>query len=483
MPTTTAHERVRNWATAALAAASPGARLPPDRAVARSLGVSQRTVASALRAMAVEGAIVRIHGSGSFAPGQSAGPPLESPGAAARLRAEIQSAINRGVFQIAHPLPLLKYLAKRYRVSPRTVSAALAILHSDGAIVRAGRRSWVGSIERAGRIEGAADVTVVTRSREEARTLFSSGPYALAYRHAESLLSGAGLRVSVVTQDELAGCGRAWARGKQSPYGLIVARADVTVMREVVTQTGGLRRRGSMPPMVVDWDAPASDTVPGNARLLTRSSMSTTLARTLAHFAASRAGAYRRVVVFLRADDPHDLRNSCLWSAGTALRLDAELRYAEPSITCHLVFLGKVARPYRASLESIVEPSIATRLLSKYAHTDVAAMAGHVAFEPELERALRTSGRSTLLAFRDTLQAQAARDWCAARGVRVPGDVGIIALDSDPRTYHLGISRCEPDWERTGFVIAHALIGDVDLERTRRGFLRQGARVVEKATT
>jgi hypothetical protein len=211
--------------------------------------------------------------------------------------------------------------------------------------------------------------------------------------------------------------------------------------------------------------------------------MSTTLARALAHFAASRVGRYRRIVVFLQAGDPHDTRNSCLWSAGTVLRMYAELKHTEPSYECRIVFLGALARGYAPQLESIVDPATATRLLSKYTHTQVSSVSPLVTFEAGLERALHAVGPSGLLAFRDTSRAQLAREWCRARGARVPRDVGIITLESDPRTYHLGISRCEPDWERVGFVLAHAVIGDVPLERTTRGFVRQGARVVEKMTT
>lgn len=163
--------------------------------------------------------------------------------------------------------------------------------------------------------------------------------------------------------------------------------------------------------------------------------------------------------------------------------MHAELLHAEPSMQFRAVFLGPLARRFEPRLESVVEPGIATRLLSKHTPTPVASVAPHVGFAQRLEMALDGHDKRGLWAFRDSAQAIGALEWCERRGVRVPGDVGIVALDSDPRTYHRGISRCEPDWERFGFCVAHAVLGDVALERTTRGFVRQAARVVEKMTT
>ena len=70
-----------------------------------------------------------------------------------------------------------------------------------------------------------------------------------------------------------------------------------------------------------------------------------------------------------------------------------------------------------------------------------------------------------------------------AQGLRVPQDISIIGFQNDPRFYHLGISTCGPDWDGMGYVMAHAIIGDVKLARSQKGFLKVRGLMVDKLTT
>lgn len=80
-------------------------------------------------------------------------------------------------------------------------------------------------------------------------------------------------------------------------------------------------------------------------------------------------------------------------------------------------------------------------------------------------------------------QAQEALQWAEQNRVAVPRDMAILSLENRPKFYHLGISSCTFDWESVGYLMAHAIIGDVPLAQTSRGFIKTRAVVLERGTT
>ncbi|MBD3241962.1 MAG: hypothetical protein GF331_15340 [Chitinivibrionales bacterium] len=58
----------------------------------------------------------------------------------------------------------------------------------------------------------------------------------------------------------------------------------------------------------------------------------------------------------------------------------------------------------------------------------------------------------------------------------------MVTFDNTVYTRHMGISCCIPDWDRLGYLMAHAIIGDVPIERSRRGFLHCGSLVLRRET-
>jgi DNA-binding LacI/PurR family transcriptional regulator len=67
--------------------------------------------------------------------------------------------------------------------------------------------------------------------------------------------------------------------------------------------------------------------------------------------------------------------------------------------------------------------------------------------------------------------------------VDIPGKVALLSLEDDPRFLHENISVVAPDWDRAGYLMAHALLGDLTLERTHRGFVRLPVPLVTRLTT
>jgi DNA-binding LacI/PurR family transcriptional regulator len=85
--------------------------------------------------------------------------------------------------------------------------------------------------------------------------------------------------------------------------------------------------------------------------------------------------------------------------------------------------------------------------------------------------------------FEQERNAALALDWCRERRMQVPRQVSIVGLENRREYADRGITACVRDWETMGYLMAHALIGDIPLQRTRRGFIAYGALLLERETT
>ncbi len=62
-----------------------------------------------------------------------------------------------------------------------------------------------------------------------------------------------------------------------------------------------------------------------------------------------------------------------------------------------------------------------------------------------------------------------------------------VLFASGGSIYHpgarIGISSCAEDWETIGYMAAHAIIGDIPVAKTSKGYIRTDALLLERATT
>jgi DNA-binding LacI/PurR family transcriptional regulator len=123
------------------------------------------------------------------------------------------------------------------------------------------------------------------------------------------------------------------------------------------------------------------------------------------------------------------------------------------------------------------------RQLRKYADIPVSDFLEHIQLFDSAEKAIEKCLDSDLWIFSNAVHAAYADEWCAKHGRKVPQDVSIISLENDHRCYHLGISYCDVDWEKIGYVMAHVITGALPVMKTTKGFIRTEARVVERLTT
>ena len=59
----------------------------------------------------------------------------------------------------------------------------------------------------------------------------------------------------------------------------------------------------------------------------------------------------------------------------------------------------------------------------------------------------------------------------------------ILAMENDPAWFHLGITCCIFDWDKTGYLMAHALIGDIPIKKSSKKFMDTGGTLWERSST
>ena len=57
----------------------------------------------------------------------------------------------------------------------------------------------------------------------------------------------------------------------------------------------------------------------------------------------------------------------------------------------------------------------------------------------------------------------------------------LLAMENDPAWFHLGITCCIFDWEKTGYLMAHALIGDIPIKKSSKNFMDTGGALWERS--
>ena len=168
--------------------------------------------------------------------------------------------------------------------------------------------------------------------------------------------------------------------------------------------------------------------------------------------------------------------------AVSASQRDQAVTEAEVAAAAHQAAQAQVESERKAMTGS-VRRHVEKMLQSKKTGSTYPSFLETLVVEETFERSYRTAPSPALWVFPFAHDAEAAIQWCARNRVAVPKPVSIIALESGPVCIRSGISSCIEDWRTIGYQMAHALIGDIPVSRTRRGYLRLTATLLERRTT
>ncbi len=463
---------------------APGYRLPSAATLGTRFGLSRVTVSAVMRPFVARGELVRRVGSGTYvAPLPSAEPatfPLAGQGSSAeRFARTLEAMITDGVVRQGQALPSVKYLARTYRVSDKTVIAAYRRLVAKGLVVKVGKRFWNQSPGEIARPRGMREVFLLVHDEEELRLVFSRRTFGAIYRLAEDMLCAHGYTVRYAFFADLERLSRQWKR--TPPFGLLCYHANETDMAVLSRHVRPLRTkyRGNMP-VLIEWHPRDLNRTPYPFPSFSMQQMTLAIARTLADFIGRNgfraADLIMRQECFYGKEGEGLVLIDFLWIMQEVLRIQpgCKLRLAVIKDRPENTLEGFLA--YRAKKSHIVD-------VIEMANCIARGAPDRMVFVDSLEQLVppRRDSRFLYITHLDE-DAAGLLALLARAGIDVPRRVSLISTDNDPSYYHLGISRCEIDWYGLGSLMAHAIIQDFPVRFDHRNRLPVRAQVLEKLT-
>jgi DNA-binding transcriptional regulator YhcF (GntR family) len=492
----TPSQNLASWLDRQLAELPAGSALPTDRQLAIQWQMSERTVRSVLNRYRDRGAICRVPGKGTFVGGSSDTPAVEpsadreaAPDSHTSLVEQLRHSIASGEFAAQEPLPPVKYMSRRFNMARSTVTRAYQTLVEMGYVTKVGKLFWVGEFRRL--VAGAAkkEVYLFDYSAADLSRLFGEDNLALAFRKLERELLKYGFILRYGRMDDFASLTRTWLGSTARPYGLIftdIRQEGYETIRPALDTY--LARVQANKPTVLIYGVDITLRRSG-FYLLHRGNVYTTQNRTLARFLFEKQ--FRRVCFF------YDETKWQLSFLPAELKLRTELKHLDRSVDfrLHVKQARKRSREgFFGAFYKEAPPERVDGFLSKYETTSHAVVEKETVLSSEFPPVEKSLRGKTAWVFAYAEHAARALDWAEKNRIRVPQDLAIVGIhtpldvaiapiEDDSHFHHLGISCCVCDWERIGYLMAHAVIGDIPIEKTSKGFIRVGALMLERQTT
>lgn len=472
--------RFTKWVEDQLQVLPPGSFLPFDRELAAAWGLSPRTVWSVLKGFRDRGQLVRVRGKGTMIPGPAAADrtPRQRLDAAEALAAAIAESIAGGTFRSGEPLPPVKYLCRQFRVGATTVSAAFRSLTRRRFVTRIGKRYWAGDLGEQLSGRPARQVYFMLWRSDAFRSVFAHPTQGETFYRMERELLKYGFLLRFENTLRFPDLVGSWQSGHAPPHALLLLGMSQRRWDTVRSHLDRLKyATGIVPRLVVDSPAPLEH-LPRETACYTMGAVFTALCRRLARFAATHR--FRRVILYFdEAERERTFFTACM-------KIRAELGNAAPGCEFFTyvkllngsadteVFLARFRTRRRGHIESV---------LSKYGPTSVDVLTRETRVVRDFKPVWRRGRPGDLWVTMSAAHAAEALAVATDKGLRVPRDVSIISMCDDPALCHLGISCCVRDRGHAGYALAHALIGNMPVEKTTRGFIRLRVQLLERRTT
>lgn len=472
------------WVETQAADLPPGSLLPADSALAGRFNLSRRTVASVMQQCAQRGLVLRIQGKGTFVPGE---PALESPpeatiSSAEKLAQDIKTAIYRGEYRVGQELPGNTFLTIQYRISSRTVTRAFRLLQREGIVQKVGRGYWVGGLQRHVHAKPAHDVMFFPETWETLERHFTDEPRALLFRKFESELMHCGYSLCTELIDTIGAHTDRWKRpGAAVPSALVFSDVyDESSFDRIRTSLGPFRNwyertLGMRMPVVIAFGKNFGHASP--FLVLHHGHVRTVMMRNLARFIIDR-GYHQALFHWNEAYDKNP------YGFSDIVRVLPELRHG--GFAGDIAFVVKPQHP-NGTAEGFINGYYPTDglpvldgVLSKYSSMKWPEVLPYITvLHPGEHFRAPPAPRKVCVFSHDADAAQ----WLTtmSRYRRDPGHV--ISLVNGRHAYRHGITCLIPDYEMMGYQLAHYIIGDFPVTKSRRGYLDVAVQMLFRKTT
>jgi len=434
---------------------------------------------------------VRIPGKGTFVPASSEQAKIEPDVPLSSTEALIETlrhSISSGAFMRGTPMPQVKYLCIRFKVGSSSVIQAYRELQKRGYVTKIGKTFWVGSFEALTRATSQREVVLFKHDSTDFGDIFTTDMMAPAYRKMDRELSQAGYTLRFESTANLASSLQERIGKRIVPWGLVFHNILPGVFMDVISPVlKDFQHRAQMVEdraMSVLVDSTLGvlfAKIPRGLHVFGRGHVSTSVARATAEHAAG--GKYARIRIFVDEQQP-------VWkipAASALLKLWVESSHLNPALRWETIVHRQGSTTDTNEIRQLLSGRFSEDTmriqLEKYSEPQILQLLQGVKSVDTFEGEFRLPTESELWVFTNSDDAIHAREWFRVHGAGVSSKVGILSLENAPRCYHLGISTCDPDWDRMGHVMAHAISGIFPVEKTTKGFLRTYARLIERTTT
>jgi hypothetical protein len=213
-----------------------------------------------------------------------------------------------------------------------------------------------------------------------------------------------------------------------------------------------------------------------HANVFSRGNVETDMARVIAHYLLGRG--FREANFCIHASELSER-----YRANFFLKIALSIQSVIPDFKLRFIVQREEGSERDLDFFHSLGPEYRKYLEDKYPAANLRDIEKNVFFSSNVfETCSQHPDTRLWIMSRDSMAAEGLQ-WLQSQGIRVPQDMSVIGFQNDPRNYHLGISTCGPDWDSMGYIMAHALVGDVKLARSKKGFLKVRCHMVDKLTT
>ncbi len=472
------------WVEHLLATSEPGTRLPPHTQMARTWKLAPATVRVLLRPYQEKGGIVSVPGRGTCVGPLPVPDPDSAPSPAAASSVQsVADALGRmlstGELRRGDALPPVKLVCTQHRVTPATVSRAYRQLAAQGRVVRVGKRYWVGGLDTSALAHANRFVHVFHHGRATAEEFLSALHYAPAIAEFEAELQQLHIRLVFEPAAQMSNRLARWRAAHEGPVGIVVASED----SEFLEDAGRELERF------------LSSRLLHRPRALLAGVRTQRRSRSLLHFTHGHIPTIKARTVVQAAEEHRHVQLDVILhnprpkasAVRDAFRLLGERDAGGMSMPVRYVVTRNEHVDTPDSLVRLLRASWADDYLlsitARHGEKGLCSLAERVEVVDSLEEWYARSRPGSLWYFLDDRRAVEALRWCRDNARPVPSHAAILCEHDSPLCHQHGVSACVTDWRTIGYLLAHALVGDIPVARTTKGYIRTNVRIFDRLTT
>ena len=474
------------WIDDTIADPDAGCRLPTVRELSRRFNISASSVRRVLKPYIDDGRLEAIQGRGIFVtsrmPRASQPAALRSLSSAQSIAEAIAGDIAAGKLKHGDPLPSVKLLAGQFKTRNTTVAHAYRILQERGQARKIGRYYWVGGLKSVHSFGARKIVPCFNFSEGDLSDLTADNEVGNAYENMESVLHNHGLSLRLEDGRDLDLFLRPDTFATSDCAGIMISGVEdqrfARICPRIEALGPALERTGRR---ILVCGSDPERRVPRRTHYFCHGTIITHTVRTAAEYSFRKG--FRDIVLYFR-ERPNTLPGIRFFlrfiSESLARNPETRIRFLIQPLhhdtSPEQVFKRTPSYLYHKSFVYI------EGILSKHAPITLQQLFDMITIGDSIDDLLSRTPRGALWLTRDAPTALEVADRCAARRIPLPSGAALLCFDKGVSLRRRGIASCVPDWNTIGYLMAHALIGDIPIQTSRRGFIRTPALLYERST-